>query len=66
MGKTAVYQGVKFSVKSAKMEKSYKSRQSPDGKIFLLLDLDMKNTGQINMFYMFPNEELSLREHCIH
>jgi hypothetical protein len=60
MGKTAVYQGVKFSVKSVKTDKSYKSRQSPDGRTFLLLDLDMKNSGQVNMFYMFPNEELSL------
>ena len=60
MGKTAVYQGVNFSVKSVKTDKSYKGRQSPDGKTFLLLDLDMKNSGQVAMFYMFPNEELSL------
>jgi len=67
MGKTAVYQGVKFSVKSVKTDKSYKGRQSPDGKAFLLLDLDMKNSGQVSMFYMFPNEEMSLmadKESC--
>ena len=60
MAKSMMYKKVKITVDSVESKKEFNEKQSPAGKNFLVLNIEMKNTNPSYPVILFLQEEVSL------